>query len=170
MVVSTSFVVACRPGVNSPGKGNQRDRRTVGDLARFVGEINRSTPAPAAKTFWISSRTQRQRSRPGWWRAVGEAFIEVFFEAETVAIALDSQIIGGFAQRFERGFHIADVQAGSAQRGGFRAGWLRLWPGAIRFEEDGGGDFAMDAGVLDSLLASASSRTAWIPSCRIYRW
>src|SRR5207244_8446343 len=44
--------------------------------------------------------------------AVGEAFVEVLFEAEPVAIAFYRQIVRGFAEGFEGSFHVSDVQPG----------------------------------------------------------
>ena len=85
--------------------------------------------------------------------AVGEPFVEVFLEAEPVAVALDREVVGCLRQRLQGGLDVADVEArlgdGEAD---FGLGGFALGLAAVGLEEDGGGDFAVEAGVFDGVL------------------
>ena len=129
-------------------------RGAVGDLVALVGEEDPFDTAAGGEDFldFLADALLSGFGLDGG-AAVGEPFVEVFLEAEPVAVALDREVVAGLRERLQGGLDVADVEArlgdGEAD---FGLGGFALGLAAVGLEEDGGGDFAVEASVFDGVL------------------
>ena len=123
----------------------------VGDLVAFLREEDALDAAAGGEDLldFFADALLNGRGADGS-TAVGKALVEVFLEAEPVAIALDREVVGCLGEGLQGGLDVADVEARLGDReADLRLGGLALGLAAVGLEQDGGGDFAVQARGLD---------------------
>ena len=146
----------------SGGEDDQRNGGAVGDLVALLREEDALDTAAGGEDLldFLADALLSGCGLDGG-AAVSKALVEVFLEAEAVAVALDREVVGCLGEGLQGGLDVADVEArlgdGEAD---FGLGGLALGLAAVGLEEDGGGDFAVEPGVLDGVLAPRR-RAGW---------